>query len=72
MPWELGYMDAWKNGRAAICPVVKAQSWAFVGQEYLGLYPFVNTYMNVLWIDKQGGGTCTFKDWLAGRNPSPR
>lgn len=39
MPWELGFMDGFRKGHVAILPVTDAPT--FDGQEYLGMYPFV-------------------------------
>lgn len=41
MPWELGYFDGLRQGRVAVLPLVAVEGDAFVGQEYLGLYPTV-------------------------------
>lgn len=41
-PWELGYVDGNKNGRCAILPIVKTSGESFNGQEYLGLYPYID------------------------------
>lgn len=41
-PWELGYVDGNKNGRCAILPIVKTSGESFMGQEYLGLYPYID------------------------------
>lgn len=41
MPWELGFFDGLRPGRVAILPLVRTQGEMFVGQEYLGLYPYV-------------------------------
>lgn len=42
MPWELGYFDA-ANGNVAILPVVRGDATqGFKGQEYLGIYPYVD------------------------------
>lgn len=41
MPWELGYFDGFKPGHVAILPLVKTPGAGFEGQEYLGLYPYV-------------------------------
>ena len=41
MPWELGYFDGFKPGHVAVLPLVSTPGAAFVGQEYLGLYPRV-------------------------------
>jgi hypothetical protein len=42
MPWELGYVDGFRQ-RVAIFPVAKGSSTtaSYVGQEYLGLYPWI-------------------------------
>ena len=41
MPWELGYFDGFRPNHAAIFPLVKTSGSGFPGQEYLGLYPYV-------------------------------
>lgn len=38
-PWELGYFDGKKDGRCCILPVMEGT--IFPGQEYLGLYPYI-------------------------------
>jgi len=42
MPWELGYLDGYRE-RVAIFPVVQGAATAttYNGQEYLGIYPWV-------------------------------
>jgi len=41
-PWELGYMDG-KKGRCAIFPIFdKGNIYEFEGEEYLGLYPYID------------------------------
>jgi hypothetical protein len=42
MPWELGYLDGYRE-RVAIFPVAQGASavTTYIGQEYLGLYPWV-------------------------------
>ncbi len=47
MPWELGYFDGFRPGYVAILPLVQTAGGSFSGQEYLGLYP----YMEHLTID---------------------
>jgi hypothetical protein len=49
MPWELGYFDALK-GIVAIFPIVRLDRGGFQGQEYLGLY---------LYIDQAKSKTCS-------------
>lgn len=44
MPWELGYFDGFKPGFVAILPLVQSALSDFKGQEYLGLYPYVEDF----------------------------
>lgn len=39
MPWELGYFDGLRSGKVGILPILNRSDEAFIGQEYLGLYP---------------------------------
>jgi hypothetical protein len=41
MPWELGYFDGFKPDFVAILPLVQSVASDFSGQEYLGLYPYI-------------------------------
>ena len=41
MPWEIGYFDGLRGDRIAIFPLLRTASATFVGQEYLGLYPYI-------------------------------
>jgi hypothetical protein len=41
MPWELGYFDGFRPGFVAILPLVQSSGDDFTGQEYLGLYPYI-------------------------------
>ena len=44
MPWELGYFDGMRGDRIAIMPLIsRAGASGFPGQEYLGLYPAVES-----------------------------
>ncbi len=51
MPWELGYFDGYKD-KVAIIPLNKnyRDIAFFDGQEYLGIYPYVQKYKNSLKI----------------------
>lgn len=40
MPWELGYFDGFR-AKVGIFPVTKTALSKYVGQEYLGIYPYV-------------------------------
>jgi hypothetical protein len=69
MPWELGYFDALK-GRVAILPVKKTESSTFTGNEYLGLYPYVdlatvqNSSNERLWVNRSAEKYKDFRTWL--------
>lgn len=67
MPWELGYVDG-RTGRVAIFPVVKSPDSTFRGQEYLGIYPYVDGDQAVLWVNK----AATYEPvqrWVASARP---
>lgn len=73
-PWELGYFDGKKNGRCCILPIMESQT--FQGQEYLGLYPYMQ-YAQVsgkekyeFWVYNQGTNEYVIlRKWLDGSNP---
>lgn len=77
MPWELGFKDG-LNGKAAILPVSKTNTESFVGQEYLGVYPYVSKDVQVggvsekLWINKSPSCYVLFDKWLEGKEPYDR
>ena len=73
-PWELGYFDGKKKSRCAILPIMDSE---FKGQEYLGLYPFIdyeknqgkNTYN--FWVNDPNNKQVyvSLKQWLGGTDP---
>lgn len=65
MPWELGYFDA-RRGKVAILPIAetKSNSDRFIGQEYLGLYPYVAGGGVDLWIHESETKFVKYKDWV--------
>jgi len=71
MPWELGYMDAYRGSRVAVAPMVDdADAGAqFNGQEYLGLYPYLDKTGTSLWVHRDSSTYVRFKEWLVGANP---
>lgn len=77
MPWELGYQDG-HNSRAAILPVSQTEVNRYVGQEYLGIYPYVTKdpmkgqTKTTLWINESQTCYVTFDDWLNGHEPTQR
>ncbi|MCF7502944.1 TIR domain-containing protein [Vibrio sp. L3-7] len=69
MPWECGYFDG-VNGKIAILPISKVDEHSFKGQEYLGLYPYIDVSSSVIWINSTKSGFCSIKDWLNGKSPN--
>lgn len=76
-PWELGYVDGNKNGRCAIMPVLETNVGSFMGQEYLGLYPYIdyaevgNSNKYEFWVNDPSDKKKYVKlsDWLKGVDP---
>lgn len=77
MPWELGYKDG-HNKRAAVLPVSQGSTSTYLGQEYLGIYPYVTEdpaqgqTMNSLWINESPTRYVSFDAWLNGKEPTQR
>ena len=76
-PWELGYVDGNKNGRCAILPILKNSNTQFKGQEYLGLYPYID-YALIngkekfeFWVNdpQDSRKYASLKEWLTGKEP---
>lgn len=78
MPWELGFFDARSNARVAICPIANEVADDFKGQEYLGLYPFVqkdpikDKNKDGLWIHESKTKYVSFDAWVKGKEPQER
>lgn len=76
MPWELGFKDG-HNRRSAIFPVSQSQTQtnSYVGQEYLGVYPYVSKdrvqggTTDKLWINTSSTCYVLFDHWLTGQEP---
>ena len=72
--WEWGYFDGNKNSRCCILPIMDRK--VFRGQEYLGLYPYIE-YDKVqgkesydFWVCDQGmRDYVVLRAWLNGINP---
>lgn len=62
MPWELGYFDG-HNGNVAVLPVVEASTGLFHGEEYLGLYPYVDVTGSIVYIHRDGSTFKSFTNW---------
>ena len=71
MPWELGYFDGLK-GRVGIIPIAQGEQSSFQGEEYLGLYPYVDretikdTNKYALWINRRQQVYAPLRGWLRG------
>lgn len=68
MPWELGYFDGF-NGAVAILPVTPSKQNSYVGQEYLGIYPYMDEAppqgktINEIWINKSNSASQPWTAW---------
>lgn len=77
MPWELGFKDG-HNRKAAILPVSQTDSYSYVGQEYLGIYPYVSkdtiagSAVEKLWINASNTCYILFDRWIEGQEPYER
>ncbi len=78
MPWELGYKDGQSStgfgvvGRVAVLPLLDTgDSSVYAGQEYLGIYPYVDRVNDTLFINAPGEPAkfVRFNRWLEGANP---
>ena len=69
MPWELGYFDGF-NGAVAILPVTE-KGENFQGQEYLGIYPYIDegrahgSLTNEMWINKNTTTSTRWGSWVS-------
>lgn len=72
MPWELGFMDG-AGCRIGIAPVVQTARNTFDGEQYLGLYPYLdratisgqNTW--ALWINRGLREYTDYASWVRGK-----
>jgi hypothetical protein len=70
MPWELGYFDGY-NGAVAILPVTQRQQSSYEGQEYLGIYPYLDeapatgSTTNEMWINKSSSTSRQWTNWIS-------
>lgn len=73
MPWELGYMDSHTKSRVAIVPIVDdgQENHDFRGQEYLGLYPYLDKTGTAFYIHESYKTYVGFKRWFEGADPVP-
>lgn len=72
MPWELGYMDAKTKERVAIAPIVSdhEKNNEFRGQEYLGIYPYLDLTGDTFYIQTSSKTYVSITRWIQGANPT--
>jgi hypothetical protein len=68
MPWELGYFDGAKD-RVAILPILDRDQSQYDGQQYLGIYPYVDHTETAIWIHRDAGSYVRLEDFIAGKKP---
>lgn len=68
MPWELGYMDA-RTKQVAIAPILDDLEKDFEGQEYLGIYPYLDLTGDTFYIHSNPKTWINLKGWLEGNIP---
>jgi len=74
MPWEIGYYDGFRGDKIAIFPLTPSTSStsSFQGQEYLGLYPYIekitdlNQYSRKAGLAKTASTYITMRDFVDG------
>lgn len=63
MPWELGYFDG-NNGNVAILPLAERYNiTTYYGEEFLGLYPYVDFTGGTIYIHKTASTFRSFENW---------
>lgn len=71
MPWELGYFDGYR-AKVGILPVTKTSLSKYLGQEYLGVYPYVGKARDTegkerLWIWEAESKYAVYPEWVKGK-----
>jgi len=65
MPWELGYFDGTKENKIAILPIEEdCNTNNYIGQEYLGLYPYITYDGEILFVHFSVDRYLRFGRWL--------
>ena len=63
MPWELGYFDAF-NGNVAVLQVAQSSTEVpYRGEEFVGLYPYVDLTDAALWVHRSGQDYASITEW---------
>lgn len=71
MPWELGFMDG-AGRQVGIAPVVQTARNTFEGEQYLGLYPYLDRATisgqntEALWINRGSREYAKYTSWVRG------
>jgi hypothetical protein len=73
MPWELGYFDGFRSA-ISILPIAKTENESFRGQEFLGLYPYIDVSGASMFVNRgqtpastigeAAENFVTLKEWL--------
>lgn len=69
MPWELGYFDG-TTGKIAILPIVAKDEREYKGNEYLGLYPYLDyvapegSTEPIFWVNRSFFVYADLDQWL--------
>lgn len=72
-PWELGYFDGHSDGKCCIFPILDEEEKIFQGQEYFGLYPYLEYDMHYqdgnwdFWVCKTSGEAVVLSEWLGNQ-----
>lgn len=75
MPWELGYFDGIKDKMVGILPLKKYSNNFkdnFEGEEYLGLYYYINKTSSSLYVHETQTKYVLFNSWLNKTQPFER
>ena len=73
MPWELGFFDGLK-GKVGVIPIVGENSSSFKNEEFLNLYPYIDTAKGnggskkLLWINASETNYANFGLWARGKD----
>lgn len=69
MPWELGFFDGFRK-KVAILPIAEGSETNYQGQEYLGIYPYIEKYAaKQLQVTYSTTKKIFFDNWLQGYLP---
>lgn len=55
-PWELGFFDGHKGGNVFLLPIAQVSDANFSGQEYIGLYPYLDKIGSTVFVNQSKVG----------------